>query len=71
MSEAMEVGLLAAGAALAGGILSGVYQHCRDWISRPKLQIEFAKNQPPNKVESGWEEDGKHIERVIAIAGFF
>jgi hypothetical protein len=65
MSDTMTVGLLAAGAALVGGLLSGVYQHLRDWYSRPRLEIEFRGSEPPYVVQAAWDAGGRRIERVI------
>ena len=38
---ALEVGLIGAVAAVVGGLLSGAYQHLRDWLIRPVLKFEF------------------------------
>ena len=54
MTEGFEVGLIAAGAAIAGGILSGAYQHVRDWLARPKLLIGFSQDGPGHVVEGAW-----------------
>jgi len=69
MSETIEVGLLAAGAAIAGGILSGIYQHFRDWFTRPKLVIEFHENGPANVVQASWDVGGRQVEWVIVRPG--
>lgn len=67
MKEAMEVGLLAAGAAIAGGLLSGAYQHARDWWARPKLEIEFEKDGPPNVMQAAWKEGKSDQETEFVI----
>jgi hypothetical protein len=40
-----------AGAAIAGGLLSGAYQHFRDLYEEPKLQIDY-EGTDANKVET-------------------
>ena len=75
MSDNLKVGLLAAGAAiiggLFGGLLSGAYQHLRDWFARPRLEIEFEKNDPPNVMHAAWKEgrNDQATEFVIVRPG--
>ena len=52
MTEAMRVGWIAAGAAIGGGLVSGAYQHARDWWTRPKLHLSFRPNE--DKAETSW-----------------
>ena len=49
----MDVALIVAGAgaAIAGGLLSGAYQHCRDLYEQPKLQIDYEGTRV-NKAET-------------------
>ena len=56
MTETMEVGLVGAGAAIVGGLISGAYQHFRDWLTRPKLKLDF--DPADDKMETFWE--GRH-----------
>jgi hypothetical protein len=60
MTQTTEIALVGAGSALVGGLLggllSGAYQHCRDWFSRPKLQIDY-KETSANKVEIAYKKD--------------
>jgi hypothetical protein len=57
----LEVGLIGAGAAILGGVLSGIYQHLRDVFSKPRLRIQFedcsAKESGyPYMPQASWEE---------------
>lgn len=55
MTQAWLFILIPAGAAIGGGLVSGAYQHVRDWWTRPKLQLSF---KPDNdKVEVTWGGD--------------
>jgi hypothetical protein len=38
--------------AVIGGVLSGVYQHARDWYTRPILKIDYAGKSGVNVVET-------------------
>ena len=53
VTEAIEVGWLAAGAAVIGGLVSCAYQHWRDWWTRPKLSLKF--DPLSDKVETSWD----------------
>jgi|GEM_PF-3057415 len=50
MTQTMEIALVGAAAAIVGGLVSGAYQHCRDYFSRPKLEIDY-EGTAANKVE--------------------
>jgi hypothetical protein len=50
MTDTMEIAIVGAGAAIVGGLLSGAYQHWRDWYYRPVLQIDY-QDTAPYKVE--------------------
>lgn len=50
MTQTMEIALVGAAAAIVGGFVSGAYQHCRDYFSRPKLEIDY-EGTAANKVE--------------------
>ena len=52
MTETVRVAWIAAGAAIGGGLVSGAYQHIRDWCTRPKLQLSFEPNE--DKSEASW-----------------
>ncbi len=41
MAEALRDAIIAGVSAIAGGLLSGAYQHLRDHLARPKLVIDF------------------------------
>jgi hypothetical protein len=43
-------------AAIGGGLLSGAYQHLRDWCTRPRLELKF--NDQTDRLETAW--DGEH-----------
>jgi hypothetical protein len=73
MSEAMEVGLLAAGAAIVGGILSGVYQHLLDSIRRPVLEFEFQncsaqETESPYIRHASWNEENEERSWLVVRA---
>lgn len=57
--DAVEAGLIGAGAAVfggvVGGLLSGAYQHIRDHLTRPQLILEF--NPDADSVEASWSGD--------------
>ena len=63
MTQAMPVGWIAAGAAIVGGLVSGAYQHARDWWTRPKLQLGFEPED--DKLEASWE--GTHAFNGIVF----
>jgi hypothetical protein len=44
--------VIGAGAAIAGGLLTGAYKHARDWWERPILQIDYL-GSGANRIESG------------------
>jgi hypothetical protein len=50
MTETLEIALVGACAAIAGGLVYGAYQHCRDHLSRPKLEIDYA-GTAANRIE--------------------
>ena len=63
MNEAMKVGWIAAGAAILGGLLSGAYQHFRDWRLRPILKVNYENSSPdqsptPYMPHAEWHEEG-------------
>lgn len=74
MTDVMVVAMIGAGAAIAGGVvaglLSGAYQHLRDWLSRPKLRLDFSDASGACKIEAAWKDSdtGKVVERVIIRA---
>jgi hypothetical protein len=59
-SETISAAWIGAEAAVIGGavagLLSGAYQHLRDWYSRPQLVLEF--DPKVDKFETQW--DGSH-----------
>jgi hypothetical protein len=54
--------------AVIGGVLSGVYQHGRDWYMRPILRIDYAGKDGVNRVENSYEVDGKKVDEVYIRA---
>jgi hypothetical protein len=48
----LEAALIGAGAAIAGGLLTGAYENIRDWLTRPILQIDCDGNSPATRVEN-------------------
>ena len=60
--------LLGAGAAIAGGLMTGAYQHARDWFNRPKLLIDFEGNAA-NIVDADYKRrDGTAVSEVYIRA---
>lgn len=55
ISPNMMTALIGAGAAIAGGLISGAYQHARDWYNQPKLKID-SEESAANKVDSEYTE---------------
>ena len=51
MTDLLTTALIGAGAAVIGGLLSGAYQHARDWWSRPRLQIDYSETGGRVEVE--------------------
>lgn len=73
MTEAMEVGWIAASAAIVGGLLSGAYQHVREWRLRPTLEIEFKNSsaqelQSPYMPHAVWHEEGGSRQWMVVRA---
>jgi hypothetical protein len=62
------VGIVGAGAAILGGLLTGFYESAQNWWTRPKLAIEYT-NGPANRVQATWEENQKPVDWVIVRAG--
>jgi hypothetical protein len=44
--------ILGAGAAIAGGLLTGAYKHARDWWERPILKLDYLRSDA-NQIVSG------------------
>jgi hypothetical protein len=64
----MTLALIAAGAAIAGGLITGAYQHARDWFNRPKLRID-SKESAANKVDSEYKKpDGTTVSEIYIRA---
>jgi hypothetical protein len=67
MNDTMRGALIAGGAAVLGSLLSGAYQHFRDWFHRPALEIGVDKKDgPPNITQSAWDDKNQRIEKVFA-----
>jgi hypothetical protein len=63
-SGTVTIALIGAGAAIIGSLLSGAYQHWRDWHTRPILQIDYEET-PANKVETSQKKsDGTEAGNV-------
>jgi|SRR5208337_493518 len=54
MLDATQTALISAAAAIAGGLLSGAYQHFRDWLSRPILVID-SEDSEAHRVEVNYK----------------
>jgi hypothetical protein len=68
MTETLEIAIVGAGAAIAGGLLSGAYQHCRDHLSRPKLEIDY-EGSAANRIETNYKRgDGTEAADVFIRA---
>jgi hypothetical protein len=39
--DGVTIALISGGAAIAGGLLTGAYQHGRDYLTRPILKIDY------------------------------
>jgi hypothetical protein len=59
--------LIAAGSAILGGILSGAYQHIRDYFERPQLKIDYEGTEG-NKVVSKYKMGDTEIEEIFVRA---
>jgi len=67
-TDDITIGLIGAGAAIAGGLISGAYQHARDWFNRPKLRIE-SKETAANKVDVQYKQsDGTVVSEIYIRA---
>ena len=54
MMPVVNDAIIGAGAAIAGGLLTGAYKHARDWWERPILQLDYLGSDG-NRVDSGDE----------------
>jgi hypothetical protein len=50
--DTLGLAWIGAVAALAGGLVSGAYQHARDWWSRPQLKLNF--DEQVDRFEASW-----------------
>ena len=67
-NHSMTAALIGAGAAIAGGLISGAYQHARDWFNRPKLRID-SEEAAANKVEADYKAaDGTAVSEIYIRA---
>lgn len=66
MESNIDTALIGAGAAIGGGLISGAYQHARDWFNRPKLRID-SKETAANKVDSEYKRDDGTLVSEIYI----
>jgi len=67
-STNMMVALIGAGAAIAGGLMSGAYQHARDWFNRPKVRID-SKETTANRVNVEYKRaDGTAVSEIYIRA---
>ncbi len=63
MSDTLTVALVSGGAAIAGGLLSGAYQHARNHWTRPKLQVDY-EGSDGNKVDSEIKKGEKVVSEI-------
>jgi hypothetical protein len=73
MSDTLAAGLLGAGAAIAGGLLSGAFQEAFNWFRRPILEIDFqdcSAKEPksPYMPQGSWEVEGLQREWIVVRA---
>jgi hypothetical protein len=59
--------LVAAGSAIAGGLVTGFYEHWRDWYERPKLQLDY-EGTDGNRIEADRTEAGHLISEIYIRA---
>jgi hypothetical protein len=68
--DTLQAARIGAGAAILGGIvagvLSGAYQHFRDWYTRPRLKLEFDANS--DKFEAAWTSGGSFDGVLIRVS---
>jgi hypothetical protein len=67
MANDITIGLIGAGAAVTGGLLTGAYEHFRDWLARPQLTIDYVDDSSCN-VTSSYEEEGKEVTGIYVRA---
>jgi hypothetical protein len=67
-NDGMTVALISAVAAIAGGLISGAYQHARDWFNRSKLLIDF-EGTAANIIDIDYKQrDGTAVSEVYIRA---
>jgi hypothetical protein len=60
--------LIGAGAAIAGGLVTGAYENLRDWLSRPILAIDCNSNSAATRVENEYMVGQEKKEEVYIRA---
>jgi hypothetical protein len=72
MTETWQIALFGSVCALVGGILggllSGAYQHWRDWLSRPRIRIDYDPVAEANNVVIKRQTDNGEINEVYIRA---
>jgi hypothetical protein len=68
MTENLKIATIAGCSAIIGGLVSGSYQHVRDFLTRPRLQIDF-KGTEANRVEIEIVINGSQVSEIYLRAG--
>ena len=67
MRDGLTTAIVGGGSAIAGGFLSGAYQHLRDHFSRPVLVIDFEGGKA-NKETSEYKEGDRLVSEIYIRA---
>ena len=68
MTDPLDIALISAGAAIAGGALSGAYQHFRDRLERPVLELDHQEAQAYFPTANYQTKDGKEVVEIFVRA---
>ena len=63
MQDTVFSAITGACAAIAGGLLSGVYQHARDYLRRPVLELSY-KDDAPYRTKANFKESGRDVTEL-------
>lgn len=68
MADDLTTALIAAAAAIVGGLVTGAYGHGRDHFRRPILKLDYDSNSEANKVIRNYNLKGQQVEDIIIRA---